>query len=710
MTVREGAVREGARRAPSTPGTGARAGIREHVPAVDGLDPQQLEAVRAPRGPVCVLAGAGTGKTRTITRRIAALIETGQVNPSQVLAVTFTARAAAEMRDRLALLGVSVPGRQVAALTFHAAALRQLRYFWPSVFGSSHWELMDSKFPMVRRAMREADVGSADRELIRDLAAEIEWAKSSLVSPDRYPEAARGRDLPLKAATVAEVFRAYENGKAGTGGDRLLDFEDLIGFTAEILNSVPAVAEEFRSRYRSFVVDEYQDVTPLQQLLLTAWLGGRDDLTVVGDANQTIYSFTGATPDYLLSFTRTYPEATLVRLERDYRSTPQVVALANGVIGRARGRAAGTRLELIGQRPGGPDPVFAEYPDETAEVVGVVAQIKRLLRAGVAADEIAVLYRINVQSQPYEEALAAAGIAYRVRGDLGFFERPQVAAALRKLASLAQGPPPPMETAEAIRRALTPLGYAETEPSGVAARVNWQQMRRLVELGDEVLADRPGLSFAEAVAAVHDRARTGGDGGRGVTLASMHAAKGLEWDAVLLTGLHEGSVPLGRASKTAAEVEEERRLLYVGVTRAREHLHLSWSLARSEGRPSTRRRSRFLDGLVPQTERSGRSSPAAGAVGGGTEPAAGPDRAVHEALTDWRAEYAADQGIAPWNVCSGNALKQLARVLPATAGELRRVSGMTAERVDQFGAEILAVIAAHRDSGVAQDGKRAGQK
>ncbi|MFT3661421.1 MAG: ATP-dependent DNA helicase UvrD2 [Gordonia sp. (in: high G+C Gram-positive bacteria)] len=666
---------------------------RPTASARDGLDPQQSEAVLAPRGPVCVLAGAGTGKTRTITRRIAALIESGQVNPSQVLAVTFTARAAAEMRERLAALGVSGPGSRVAALTFHAAALRQLRYFWPIAVGSSQWRLMDSKFPMVRRAMRDAGVDTADRELVRDLAAEIEWAKSTLASPDTYPEAARGRDLPLQAESIAGVFEAYEAGKAAPDGDRLLDFEDLILLTGGILDSTPAVAEEFRARYRSFVVDEYQDVTPLQQYLLNAWLGGRDDLTVVGDANQTIYSFTGATPEYLLDFTRTYPDATLVRLERDYRSTPQVVALANGVIGRARGRAAGTRLELVGQRPGGPEPVFAEYPDETAEVVGVVAHVKRLLRAGVAADEIAVLYRINVQSQPYEEALSAAGIDYRVRGDLGFFERPQVAAALRRLASLAQQPPPPMETAAAVRRALTPLGYADTEPGGAQARVNWQQMTRLVELADEVLADRPGLSFADLVAALHDRARTGGDGGRGVTLASMHAAKGLEWDAVLLTGLHEGSMPLGRAGKTPEGVEEERRLLYVGVTRAREHLHLSWSLARSEGRAASRRRSRFLDGLVPGAPTD---SPGTGDPVGGRP--AGPDRAVYEALVDWREEYAADNGIAASNVCSGNALKQLARSLPTSLEELRRISGMTAERVEEFGAEVLAVIAGNRST------------
>ncbi|MCK0438266.1 ATP-dependent DNA helicase UvrD2 [Gordonia alkaliphila] len=662
---------------PDRPG---QSGIR------DGLDPQQLEAVLAPRGPVCVLAGAGTGKTRTITRRIAALVDSGQVNPSQVLAVTFTARAAAEMRDRLGALGVSGPGGQVSALTFHAAALRQLRYFWPLAFGDTRWELMDSKFPMVRRAAREVGLDTADRELIRDLAGEIEWAKSSLIGPEGYAARSAGRDVPIRAELIGQVFAAYEEGKLPSSGDWLFDFEDLIIYTAEVLGSTPSIAEEFRSRYRSFVVDEYQDVTPAQQQLLNAWLGGRDDLTVVGDANQTIYSFTGATPDYLLDFTRTYPEATLVRLERDYRSTPQVVALANGVIEKAKGRVAGTRLELIGMRPSGPEPVFAEYPDENSEVVGVVAEIKRLLRAGVDADEIAVLYRINVQSEGYEEALSAAGIAYRVRGDQGFFERPQVRAALRRLGTLAQGAPPPMAPAQAVRAALSPLGYAESEPSGVQTKVNWQQMTRLVELADEVLAERPDRTFADLVRSLHDRARTGGDEQRGVTLASLHAAKGLEWDAVLITGVHEGSVPLGRASKSPEEVEEERRLLYVGVTRARQHLHVSWSLARNEGRAATRRRSRFLDGLVPH-EKPVASLP---------EASTGPDKVVFEALKQWRSDYAAENELAEVNVCSGNVLKQLARILPADTGALSRVSGMTADRVDAIGTPILAVIAAHR--------------
>lgn len=649
----------------------------------EGLDPAQLQAVTAPRGPVCVLAGAGTGKTRTITRRIAALIDGGQVNPSQVLAVTFTSRAAAEMRDRLRTLGVIGPTGAVAAQTFHAAALRQLRYFWPQVMGEMRWELMDTKFPMVRRAMGETGLDTADRELVRDLAGEIEWAKSCLHGPSGYAEASAGRDLPLPAETVARVFAAYENGKVSPAGDRLLDFEDLIIYTAEILKSAPAVAEEFRSRYRSFVVDEYQDVTPVQQDLLRAWLGGRDDLTVVGDANQTIYSFTGASPDYLIGFTRDYPDATLVRLERDYRSTPQVVGLANAVIGRARGRVAGSRLALVGQRPDGPEPVFAEYPDEQAEAVGVGAEIRRLMRSGVPAEQIAVLYRINAASEVFEEELSGAGIPCRLHGAVGFFERPEIVAGLRRLTALADGPPPPMPPAEAVRHALRPIGLTDDEPRGRNERGRWQQLRRLADLAADLAAAQPSAGFAEVVAGLADRARNPQPADRqGVTLASIHAAKGLEWDAVLLTGLHEGAMPLSRA-RTAEEIEEERRLLYVGITRAREHLHLSWSLARSAGQSATRGRSRFLDGLVTGT---------AGDVDDG------PDPRVLKALLAWRTDYARDNELREANVCSRRLLADLATSLPQTPAELAAVSGMVPERIDAFGAELLSVIASRRET------------
>jgi DNA helicase-2/ATP-dependent DNA helicase PcrA len=327
------------------------------------LDDEQREAVLAPRGPVCVLAGAGTGKTRTITHRIAQLVATGHVAAGQVLAVTFTQRAAGEMRSRLRALGAASQTGvgSVQAMTFHAAAHRQLRYFWPRVVGDTGWQLLDTKFAVVARGANRAGLQLSTDD-VRDVAGEIEWAKASLITPEQYPDAvaAVSRDVPLDAAKVATVYAAYESLKSRDDGVAMLDFDDLLLHTAAAIEDDAAVAEEFRDRYRCFVVDEYQDVTPLQQRVLSAWLGGRDDLTVVGDANQTIYSFTGASPRYLLDFSRRFPDATVVRLERDYRSTPQVVSLANRVIAAARGRVAGSKLHLVGQRDPGPEPTFSE--------------------------------------------------------------------------------------------------------------------------------------------------------------------------------------------------------------------------------------------------------------------------------------------------------------------------------------------------------------
>ena len=309
-------------------------------PDLSLLDEDQLRAATAPRGPVCILAGAGTGKTRTITYRIANLVDQGFVSPQRVLAVTFTARAAGEMRDRLRTMGVA----GVQAQTFHAAARRQLKYFWPQVAGDLPWQLLDNKFPLVARAVRSVGLDNS-KDMIRDVLAEIEWAKSALVSAEDYESviANTDRSAPADPAKVAEAFRRYEQSKA-TPDMMHLDFDDLLMHIAGAIENVPAIAETFREQYRTFVVDEYQDVTPLQQRVLNAWLGERDDLTVVGDANQTIYSFNGASPDYLLNFSRTYPDGTVVKLQRDYRSTPQVTDLANRVIGKATGRAAGTRI------------------------------------------------------------------------------------------------------------------------------------------------------------------------------------------------------------------------------------------------------------------------------------------------------------------------------------------------------------------------------
>jgi len=683
------------------------------------LDDEQREAVLAPRGPVCVLAGAGTGKTRTITHRIAQLVAAGHVAAGQVLAVTFTQRAAGEMRSRLRALGAASQTGvgSVQAMTFHAAAHRQLRYFWPRVVGDTGWQLMDSKFAVVARGATRSGLQLSTDD-VRDVAGEIEWAKASLISPEQYPDAvaAISRDVPLDATKVATVYAAYESLKSRDDGVAMLDFDDLLLHTAAAIENDAAVAEEFRNRYRCFVVDEYQDVTPLQQRVLSAWLGDRDDLTVVGDANQTIYSFTGATPRYLLDFSRRFPEAAVVRLERDYRSTPQVVSLANRVIAAARGRVAGSKLHLIGQRDPGPEPTFNEFSDEAAEAAAVAASIKRLVESGTAPSEIAVLYRINAQSEAYEEALTEAGVPYQVRGGEGFFSRQEIRQALLVLQRAANrdvdGPLP-----EVVRGLLEPLGLTAQPPTGVRARERWEALVSLAELVDEEVQHRPTLDMPELVTELRTRADSRHPPVvQGVTLASLHAAKGLEWDAVFLVGVTDGTLPISHALAHGPEseaVEEERRLLYVGITRARLHLALSWALSRNPGGRQSRKPSRFLNGLSPQTQadstpnRSRRNrapasrcricnnqltTPAAIMLRRCETCAADIDDELLLELKDWRLRTAKEMNVPAYVVFTDNTLIAIAELLPTDDAALVAIPGIGARKLEQFGPDVLDLV------------------
>ena len=577
-----------------------------------GLDPEQREVALATRGPVCVLAGAGTGKTRAITYRIAYAGLSGTVDPAHVLALTFTVRAAGELRGRLRQLGAG----QVRASTFHAAALRQLNYFWPRVVGGRPPQLIDSKAGLVREAARRARIRlEGSPGAVADAAAEIEWAKVVQVRPDGYARAAAsagrsaaaagrsaaaaGRSAAAGADNLAAVYAAYEDLRRER---HLIDFESVLELTAAILIDSRAAADQVRDTFRHFVVDEYQDVNPLQKLLLDAWLGDRDDLCVVGDPNQVIYSFTGATSSYLTGFPAEFPSATVVRLARDYRSTPQVVAVANQLIKPVSPLAA--------QRPPGPQPVLTEYPDDTAEAAGLADRVRALLAAGVPAREIAVLVRVNADTERFELALAEAGLPYVIRGAERFYERPVVRQALVLLRGAARGVAAAGSEAAAesgdplpdsVRHVLTGIGLTTTPPSGLggraAARENWESLAAIAQLADEMHAASPHATLAHFSAELTQRADLGhAPAADGMTLASMHSAKGLEWDAVLLPGLVEGLMPIVHA-RTAEAVEEERRLLYVAVTRAREHLYLSWSSARATGGRGGRQRSRFLDGV-----------------------------------------------------------------------------------------------------------------
>lgn len=680
-------------------------------PDLSLLDEDQRAAATAPRGPVCILAGAGTGKTRTITYRIAHMVDQGFVNPQRVLAVTFTSRAASEMRERLNQMGVG----GVQAQTFHAAARRQLKYFWPQVAGDLPWQLIDNKFSLVARAVRSLGLDN-NKDTIRDFLGEIEWAKSSLISPEGYPGVIEStdREAPGDPAKVAEVFRRYEDMKA-TPDLMYLDFDDLLMHIAGAIENVPAVAEVFREQYRTFVVDEYQDVTPLQQRVLEAWLGERDDLTVVGDANQTIYSFNGASPDYLLNFSRTYPQATVVKLQRDYRSTPQVTDLANEVISKATGRAAGTRLELQGMREPGPEPTFKAYESEEIEAKEVAGQVLTLLNQGVKASEIAILYRINAQSEQFEQALADAGVVYQVRGGEGFFRRPEILEAIRVLIAATRRDDLPNDPVAVARAAFVELGLSATEPQGAQARERWQSLTALVDLIAQIVEDHEGIDLPGVLGELHRRSENKHNPTmEGVTLATIHAAKGLEWDAVFLVGLTEKLLPINHAIKAGDEhVEEERRLFYVGITRAREHLALSWALAKTTGSRASRERTRFLDGVVPGIEESQTSnrryrprrcrvcsgqlsSPAEKVLGRHEWCEYEGDEDVFNALRAWRASVAKDSQVPAYVVFSDATLQAISEALPASEAELLDISGVGPSKLERYGAEVLQIIASTR--------------
>jgi DNA helicase-2/ATP-dependent DNA helicase PcrA len=722
---------------------------------LSGLDREQREVARALHGPVCVLAGAGTGKTRAITHRIAYGVAAGVYQPSQVLAVTFTARAAGEMRGRLRGLGAGA----VQARTFHSAALRQLQYFWPQTVGGPPPRILESKIPLVAEAASACRI-KTDRTALRDLASEIEWCKSTQTAPDDYPAAVAKaqRVPPREPAEVSRIYAAYEQHKRERG---FIDFEDVLLLTIGVLESRPEIADRVRAQYRHFVVDEYQDVNPLQQRLLEQWLGSRESLCVVGDASQTIYSFTGASPEYLLGFPDRYADATVIRLVRDYRSTPQVVGVANALLAaipqetEAGRRAARARLELVAQRPAGPAVRYTEFPDEAAEAEGVAESIRSLIDSGVRPAEIAVLFRINAQSEVYEQALADRGLPYVVRGVERFFDRPEVRQAVLFMrgaargsageepgareaepggpapgpGSAAAGSPESAGLAAAVRAVLSGNGWTPTAPAGSGrAREVWESLAALAALAEEYEAAHPRAGLSEFVHELEERAALQhAPVVDGVTLASLHSAKGLEWDAVHLVGLTEGLLPITYA-ETDEAVEEERRLLYVGVTRAREHLSLSWALARAPGGRAGRRPSRFLDAL--KEAQAARAQSAAGGVlrrGSGRGPQeqgkskrSGPvrcrvcgkalieavdrklgrcadcpsdlDQALFQRLREWRSEQAKEQSLPAYCVFTDATLTAIAEGRPADRAALARIPGVGTAKLERYADEVLTIL------------------
>ncbi len=678
------------------------------------LDPQQREVAGSFGTPLCVLAGAGTGKTRAITHRIAYGVSTGQLNPRHVLAVTFTAKAAAEMRSRLRDLGVPA----VQARTFHSAALRQLRHFWPRVVGGPMPDIAASKYAGVGEACSRLHL-SVDRAALRDIVAEVEWSRVSMLTPESYPEAAAKARRPgvagFDSRSISRILTQYEEVKKE---NNVIDFEDVLLHMVGFLTERGDVAREVRSQYKHFVVDEYQDVSALQHALLRLWLGTSDDLCVVGDAAQTIYTFAGARASYLLDFRSEFKRARTIRLERNYRSTPEIVRMANTVLDGAQGRTRAGRLTLVSQRDAGPPPLVESFSDDPAEADGIADRIGALVAEGRTASEIAILFRTNSQSEAFEQALTARGIGYLVRGGDRFFERQEVRRAMVSLRAATRVEQ--LDPARGVRDVLSQQGWSETAPETTGAiRDRWDSLNALVGLTDTITS-RPGASMADVVRELEERAEAqAAPVVDGVTLASVHAAKGLEWPVVFVVGASDGLLPISMA-KTPAEIEEERRLLYVALTRARDLLTVSWAAARTPGARGSRKPSRFLDGVLahpdaprtapgPGPRRTGRRSATVYSecrvCGQGLVSAAEQRRGRHDGcpstagagllaeLRTWRREESGRRGVPAYAVLTDAALEAVAERAPRTEEELLTVPGIGAAKVASYGGELLRILA-----------------
>ena len=529
------------------------------------LDDDQREVALATRGPVCVIAGAGTGKTRAITHRIAYAAAIGTMDPSKVLALTFTARAAGEMRTRLRSLGVPT----VAARTVHSAALKQLIYFWPTVFGGRTPDLMNSKTPFLTEAVNRADLTGeiriTSRETMRDIATEIEWAKVSQVAPIDYLDQVNARQMKprVKAEHIAAIYVAYESLKKQ---ELAIDFEDVLLLTSAMLEEERTVRERVQDQYRYFTVDEYQDISPIQQRLINAWLGSRKDICVVGDPAQTIYSFAGATPVFLNTFTQRFPEAEVIRLSTGYRSTPEITFAANALL-----RNSSMGQELTASNDHGLHPSVDGYKDESGEIAGILSQITGLLSEGTAPQEIAILARTNSQLKGVERAMNSKGLPYQVRSTERFFERQDVRDFLKQVRQASVLPTEGATWIDELRTIAQPYLTGESI-DGIAA---------LLHLGRELDSDDgfTPKTLRGFLREVEDRVTQNNPPTMPVvTLATLHAAKGLEWERVFLMGASEGILPLetGSTGTSDSVVAEERRLFYVGMTRAKVDLHISY--------------------------------------------------------------------------------------------------------------------------------------
>ncbi len=607
-----------------------------------GLNPEQRRAVEAVRGPVCILAGAGSGKTTTITRRVAHQVASGTFAASEILAVTFTDKAATEMRHRLEVLGVG----GVTARTFHSAALAQLHWL-----GEPPQHILPSKALILRRIGNTLPPPYKFRPA-GDLATEVEWAKNRRLTPDGYLEGLREHESPIPPELMLRVFRSYEREKAERGH---VDFEDLLELTIRLFDENEDALAEARGRFRAFTVDEYQDVNLLQQTLLDRWLGGSDELCAVGDDYQSIYAFTGATPAYLLGLPRRFPNATVVRLESNYRSSPEVLGLANRIVPAL----GGAEKVLRATRDGGPAPTAQAFPAREAETAYVVERVRALHGEGVPLEDMAVLCRTNARLADFEEPFHEAKIPFQGAALLGREAARQLLKRLRKLDSTA--------VAAAVRGLAEEAGWVERPPEKLGERevVRQGDLTRLVRLAAEF--DDGVRTTREFIADLEARFSSTGPERRGVHLLTLHRAKGLEFEAVFIPRVEERELPIKQA-KRPAEIAEERRLLYVGMTRAKRHLAVTWS-----GKPS-----RFLAELGIETR---------------APRAAEPDDPLYTALKRWRLERATADDLPAYVVFHNSTLAEIAGRRPRDLSELGNLAGVGPTKLERYGGDVLRVVA-----------------
>ena len=687
-----------------------------------GLNEAQKAAAEAVRGPVCILAGAGSGKTTTITRRIANQIATGAFDTNSILALTFTDRAAGEMRARLEVLGIP----NVRARTFHSAALAQLRHFSPEGIGTILPSKGKALYDIARRLPKPYCFKPSG-----DLATEIEWAKNRRIEPKAYLRGLSDHEPPIPADLMSGVYEKYEAGKAERN---MIDFEDLLELCIQLFQREEWVREEFHARYEAFTVDEYQDVNLLQETLLREWVGGRDNLCVVGDDYQSIYGFTGASPDYLLEMPQRFVGTKVFRLETNYRSTPEVLEVANRLVPNL----GGAEKVLVAHRAPGAEPQLRPFSVPNAELGFVVERIRALRAEGIPLEEIAILYRVNFRSEDYEEVLAAAGIPYQV-SDGAFLTRAtgrQMIAALKRSKAV--------DVAAEVRKLAVRSGYVEEPPDGAGDQelVRQADLARFIHMAEEF--DNGTLTCADFVADVGSRFGGGGQG-RGVNLLTLHRAKGLEFEAVFLPRLEEGELPFRRA-KSATALAEERRLFYVGITRAKSHLAITWVndgrrkastfVKELRGEPKLRTGDSGITARMPvqetiAAEMGTRIELPGGFAGtiveveedsatieldGGAQmevafgepvisegkslplgPPAGETSRLFDALKAWRLERAKADEVPAYVVFHDTTLLAIAEQRPTTEGELAGISGIGPAKLEKYGPDVLATVARAKD-------------